>query len=407
MTADLTAYDKALKTIYRDDLQDDLTYKNNPFLALVPKYEKFSAMDMKFPLMYGNPQSISAVMADAIASAADASSKWAGFLVTRAQKYGVTNISGELIASTRTDQDAFVRALKKEVDSLIKGHSNRLAHEIFKEGWGELAQVGSIAGETVTLAVPSDIVFIEVGQLHQFSSSKNGATLRDSAQTAKVTAVDRQAGTVTYDDLTGVSGVAEDDFIFARGDRQNSATPSRLCLVGVPGWITPSAVASNDSFFGQNRSLDSTRLAGCRQDSAGQPLEEALLDADSVVTREGGALTHFFVSPKKWASLAKAMGSRVRYQNASNGKIGFSSIAIAGMQGDIQVVADRSVPENRIFGVTMDTLELASDGKLVRLIDDDGMTMLRSYNSDAVEVRTVSRAQLLCHAPSHNIAISL
>lgn len=408
MSLGLTEIDKALKTIYRDDLLEDLVYKRNPFLAMVPKYEKFSAKDMKFPLLYGNPQSISATFADAQAASLTLSSKWAGFSVTRANKHGVAVIDGETIASTRSDTDAFVRAIKSEVDSMLNGLTNRLCVEAFAQGWGDLGQIGSSSGSTITLKNKADVVRVEVGQAHVFSSSQNAATLRDSGDDLVVTAVDRQTGVITYAEaVSTIVGLANDDFIFIKGDRQNSATPSRLCMVGIEGWIPATAPTSGDSFFGQDRSTDATRLAGLRQDSSGQPLEEALLDADSAVYREGGALSHFLMAPKTFADLVKAMGSRVRYQQVSAGKVGFHSVMVAGQEGDIACVADRSVPSNRIYGVTLESWELASDKKLVRINDDDGLTMLRQASADGVEVRAISRHQLVCNAPAHNINVQI
>jgi hypothetical protein len=387
---------------------DELVYKRNPFLAMVPKFEAFGASTMKFPLLYGNPQSVSASFATAqTAAAAAASSKWAGFEVLRATKHGVAVISGDAIASTRDDKAAFVRALKSEVDGMLNAMTTRIAGEVFGAGWGDLGTIGSSSTTTLTLANINDIVKVEVGQKHVFSSSRNAATLRDTAQALTVSAVNRSTGVITYtENVSEIASVANGDYIFCEGDRQNSASPSALCILGVEAWI-PTSAPDSTAFCGQNRALDVVRLAGNRQDSTGQPLEEALLDADAAVFREGGELSHFLLSPKNFAELAKAMGTRVRYQTQQAGKIGFSSILVAGQGGDIAVVADRSVPSGRIYGVTLDSWELCSDKKLVRINDDDGLTMLRQSSADGVEVRGVSRAQLICTAPGHQIVVSI
>lgn len=408
MALDLTAIANALKTLYRDDLLEELVFKRNPFLAMVPKYEGFSSKDMKFPLLYGNPQSVSADFTTAQAAAvAAASSKWAGFSVSRATKHGVAIVSGDTIASTRDDKGSFVRALKSEVDGMLNAMTNRLSVELFGAGWGDLGAIGAINSATVTLANINDIVKVEVGQQHVFAASQHADALRDSADYLTVSAVDRSLGTVTYDAaVSNVSLAAVGDKIFCKGDRQNSASPSELCMLGIEAWI-PASAPSSSLFGGQDRTVDVTRLSGCRQDSSGQPLEEALIDADAAVFREGGELTHFLVTPKNFAELAKAMGSRVRYQPQMAGKIGFSSILVAGQGGDIAVVADRNVPSDRIYGITLDSWELCSDKKIVRINDDDGLTMLRQSSADGVEVRGVSRAQLICHAPAHNINVTI
>lgn len=41
MALDLTSFDFALKEYYTDEKVEDLVYRDNPFLAMVPKREDF------------------------------------------------------------------------------------------------------------------------------------------------------------------------------------------------------------------------------------------------------------------------------------------------------------------------------------------------------------------------------
>jgi len=49
MVMDVSAFNSALKQIYPDWRIQSLTYKNNPFYALVPKQEDFYGEVLKFP----------------------------------------------------------------------------------------------------------------------------------------------------------------------------------------------------------------------------------------------------------------------------------------------------------------------------------------------------------------------
>ncbi len=402
--------DPVLKQLYRDENLEDLTNKRNPFLTLLKRMEKFEGRNMPVVPLYGNPQTVSASFAIAQAAAAGESSKWAEFLMTGSTKHSIVTITGEAISATRSDMGSFVRAVKNETDRGLVQLTNSRATELFRSGWGDIGTIGTIPGAStsITLANASDGVSFEVGQKHVFSESQAAHVLR-SASPLTVVAVSRgkDTSTVTYGASLGSVSAVVGDTIFNYGDRENSGTPSRLVVAGVEAWCPVTAPASSEDFFGQDRSVDS-RLYGLSQDSSGQSPEEALLDADASVFLEGGAISHFLVNPRTYAELVKSLGSRVRYQDFAKGKVGFSSLQIAGQEGDIAIVADRNVPANRIFGLEMDSWELCSDKKIVRINDDDGLILLRQGSADGVEVRLKSaKAQLVCRAPNHNINIQI
>jgi hypothetical protein len=80
--------------------------------------------------------------------------------------------------------------------------------------------------------------------------------------------------------------------------------------------------------------------------------------------------------------------SKVQYIDMKvNPEIAFRGIMINGPKGPIKVVPDQNCPANRIFGLQMDTWRHNSLGAAVRVIDTDGLQMLRQSSSDGVEVR--------------------
>lgn len=402
--------DPILKQLYRDENLEDLTNNKNPFLMSVDRFEKFNGRNMPILPLYGNPQTVSADFATAQSAAAGESSKWGQFLITGSTKYSVVTVTGDIISQTRDDMGSFVRAVKNETDRGLIQLANSRAGELFRSGWGDIGVIGTVPGSasTITLATASDGVAFEKGQKHVFAATQSTSVLR-SASTLTVVSVARSKTTTTVvysGTLASVSAVAGDS-IFNAGDRQNSATPARLVVAGVEAWCPVTAPTAGDSFFGQDRSVDS-RLYGISQDSSGQSLEEAFLDADASVGLEGGQLDKIFVNPRTYAEAVKSLGSRVRYQDFTKGKVGFSSLMVAGQSGDIAIIADRSVPANRMYGLESDSWLLVSDKKFVRINDDDGLIVLRQASGDGVEVRLKSAiGQLTCKAPNHNINIQI
>jgi hypothetical protein len=118
------------------------------------------------------------------------------------------------------------------------------------------------------------------------------------------------------------------------------------------------------------------------------PIEEALIEGDAVTAREGWALDHYFMDHNKFGDLKKALGTKVEYIDLkANAEISFRGVLVNGTRGPIKVIPDQNCPSNRIFGLRMAFVKLYSLGKAVKVIDTDGLQMLRQSASDGVECR--------------------
>lgn len=90
-----------------------------------------------------------------------------------------------------------------------------------------------------------------------------------------------------------------------------------------------------------------------------------------------------------------------------NAEIAFRGIQVNGPKGPINVVPDQNCKSNRIFGLNMPTWKLYSLNSAVRILEHDGLMLLRQPSSDGVEVRCGSYAQMGSRAPGHNINIQV
>jgi hypothetical protein len=110
----------------------------------------------------------------------------------------------------------------------------------------------------------------------------------------------------------------------------------------------------------------------------------------------------------QYANLENALGSKVQYIDMKvNPEIAFRGIQINGPRGPIKVVPDQNCPNDRAFMLDMSKWKLYSLGKAPKILDTDGLKMLRDSNADSVEVRVGYYAQLGCRAPGHNANIKL
>ena len=409
MGLDMTAFDAGLKDHYTHDRVEDMVYKQNPALALLPKMENFGGRKLPIVLAYGNPQGRSRDFTQAKARGAATSSRLKDFELTRVKNYSIATIDNETLEASKGDVNAFVEAATTEIDGAINSLTNDHGFEIFRGGYGSRGVIGSISTNDVTLEDPEDVVNFELDMQIVFAASEDGDALRDSGEALTISAINRTTGVLTFSSaVSGVSGAAAGDHMFVKGDREDSSSPARTKISGFMSWLPWTAPTSGDSFFNVDRSVDVVRLAGHRKDLSAMPIEEALIDAETLVAREGGRIDHFFINFTQMASLKKALGAKVQYVDmVANPRISFRGVMLDGNYGPIRVIADRSCPIGRGFGVHLAMWKLYSLGKAVRVIDTDGPQMLRQNDADGVEVRYGAYLNMGCRAPRDGIHVKL
>lgn len=397
MALDLTSFDFALKEYYTDEMVEDLVYKDNPFLAMVPKREDFFGDLLPVPLIYGNPQGRSATFATAQAN--KTSTKGIKFNLTRKHDYSLADIDNETLLASENNKGAFLEARVTEINGVVNSLSRSLATAMFRDSGGSIGVTGTIATVNVTLATISEVTNYEVGMEIAAGPNQDGTSLRTG--TATITAINRATGVLTTDSnwTAQITGFVVNDYLFVAGDATNK-------ISGLDGWI-PSTVTAT-AFFGVDRTLDSVRLGGVRVTGTGMPIEEALITGASQLAREGGKPDICFLNFEKFSDLEKALGSKIQYIDVkTTGQIMFPGIQINGPTGPIKVIPDRNCQHNIAWMLTMDSWRLYSLGKAPRVLNTDGLQMLRISNSDGVEVRWGYYAQLGCRAPGWNGRISL
>ncbi len=410
MALDLTSFAFALKEYYTDARVREMVYKNNPLHALLPKMETFTGENMPTPLQYGNPQSRSATFANAQSQSSASSSKGVKFVITRVKDYAIATVDNETMEASEGNAGAFLSAATTEFDGAIHSLTRSLAVAEYGSGAGEIGRIvaepAEAATTVVTLTSPEAITNFEVGMTLVAYAALTGGSAKTTNGTVAawvISAVNRDTGVITLNAAYDSSGtLAANDYLFQQGDRGSK-------LSGLAAWL-PTTAPTSTAFFGVDRSVDTTRLGGVRFDGSALPIEEALTQGIRRLEREGGAATHIFTNHLRWAQLETALGSKVVYctdsaQDAPT--VGFRGIMIQGTKGPIKVIADQNCPDGLAYALQMDTWQLCSLGRAVRVIDSDGLPVLRQSSADGVEGRYVYYAQLRCFAPGYNAVITL
>ena len=405
MPLNLSTVDEAVKQHYKPLTVKNLVYKNNPFFAMVPKYEQFGGLNMPIPLIYGNPQNVSATFSTA--QAETSTSSLGQFLLTRVSNYSVASVTGETIRATENKSDAFLRYLTMEIDGAIHSLARDLSVALFRDGGGNLGQVNSSysSGTTITLANTDEIANFEVGMTILFADDTGGSTNATTPTT--VSSVNRSAGSFVVASATGVSA---DEYIFRSGTQAGATltSTSAKAVMGLDGWL-PSSAPGSTAFFGQDRSLDTERLGGIRFDGSAMPIEEALVSGAAKAARAGASPDTCLMSYEQYINLEKSLGSRVRYDElkARDADVGFRTLAIQGPNGVINVVPVQNCKPDVAYILQMDTWSLNSLGGAPHILDLDGNRILRQSSADAYEIRVGFYGNLACNAPGYNVRVGL
>ena len=410
MTAlNLDSFEAALKVHYTDLRVKNLVYRNNPFLAAVPKYEYFGGKNLPIPVQFGTPQGRSATFTDANNQNVQTPGEYTDFVLKRVRNYSVAAIDNETLEASVGRPNAFMEAAASEIDGALRSLTQDLAGNLYRDQFGIRGEIANIVVNEIELTNPSDIVFFEVGMtLVTVPAATPAAATTGGGIGCTIDTINRDNGTFTVTAILGAT--APGDVIFQLGDAANGGDV--LKMAGLSGWLPATAPVSGvtPDFFQVDRGRDASRLAGQRYNGTSETIEEALIGAGSLLFREGGRPDLVFMNPLEYSDLIKSLGSKVVYdvvRSSDVAEVFFDSVRVYTPSGQVSVVADPNCPTGVAYMLQMDTWKLYSLGMCPKILMTDGLRFLRTENADSVTVRCGYYSQLGCTAPGWNARIAL
>lgn len=387
----LTNASAALKVLYSSRKLKEIGYTSHPFWAMLPKNTEFTGESLKIPIWYASNQGGSRTYATAAANRK--ANAYKAFSLTRAKDYVVGRIDIEALKASRNDPGAFIKLGRANIDGSIRALTNNLACSLMRNQGGARGQIaaGGISGTVLTLSNVADVVNFEVG-MTLVQSTADGTSGALGSGESEITAIDRNLGTLTAANWTNFTAA---DYLFRKGD-------FGVSVAGTLSWI-PVSAPSATTFFGVDRTVDS-RLSGQRHDGSNQDLVDALLDIDMKLSREGARCDLAFVNPTDFNSIRKRLGADVIYDKCSPkdmASVSFNGIQIAGMSGDLKVLADNSVTVGYGLVTQMDSWEwgcLELPGLQSNELTGEALRL--SEDEDSVEYRCAYYGNLGNHAPA-------
>lgn len=353
------------------------------------------------------------------------------FQVTRVSNYSVATLTNDFLRASAASIGAFMPGAELNVKSAFRNCSNDLAHDMYGDGSGTRGTYGLGSGSIATGVIILDnlgmVYQFAVGMaLNSFSISSLTPTISTGGNIGYVIAVDTGLGTVTVSaSQGGAAGTptnwsASFPYLAQVGDvnfiSNGLASTNMLKLAGLDAWVPPVAPGGSDNFFGVNRSVSPTKLAGLRfAGGASESIQDALIDSVNQLaaqSSEAGDPDYILINPVSYQTLVKQLTSQANYVNVKHDEIdiSFKALVLPTANGEIAILQDRNCPSQVAKIITLKSWKLRSLGKVPQFLTFPGFYDQLGFpvpGSDAVELRVGYYANLTCNAPGANAHVPL
>lgn len=406
-TTTVSNVQNVLKNLWPQDRVVNEVYPDHPFLARITKDETFTGEDIKLVVRTRDGQGRAVTLANAQTRASAPSHS--RFTLTRSKNYQVFRIEGEAIEASRNDAGALVRALDDEIRGSINNITKDLAVNLFRGRSGNIGAIGSVSAgppATITLSNVADVTSFEVGMILVASATSTGAN-RSTPATATITGVNRSTGVLTFANGTfaGTNWTAN-DFLSVSGDNANGSGNGNKAM-GLADWLPVTDPSGGESFLGVDRSVDRVRLAGLPLDISAFVPEEGALYAVMELDRNGARPRDFVVNHTDYQSVLNSLGTKAVTKYEGTGQVGFQTIQIMGPKGPVSMYLDQDCPAGTGYCLDMRFWKLYSLGPAPKMLELDGLPMLRLSDDDAYEGRIGYYANLGTTAPGFNAVVTM
>lgn len=311
--------------------------------------------------------------------------------------YAAMEITGQSIAATKNNKNAFAQALQLSLDDAREGLRLDMQRQVWGDGAGTIgvveAGVVAAAGATVPVTQPYGLTY--AGALEESAKARPfkrhmAISFLDSAgvykTSAVITGVSSATGEIIVDNLA-VALVAGD--LIVRGEGTGSLNARNAEIDGLGA-----AMRATGTYLGIDRTLVPEWQANL-VNGAGVISEDVMRIAMDQSQINGNAeidlLLTDFVTRRRYESLLQ---SQKRFVNPMQLEGGFTALEFDGKP----LVVDKDAPAERIYFLrTSDwTWMMMQD---VNWMDQDGATLARVPGKDAYGATLFTYRNLVCKAP--------
>jgi hypothetical protein len=376
VASNITTVNYIFKRKYTNNRVEELSLRDHPTWYRIRKRGGFTGTDDTVPAQISYPQGIAGTLT--AAQAAVESSKGVQFRYYRKKKYAVIRLDGEAMEAC-ANEGAFVSLVTRETDWKLKEFGANQAFDLFGVGNGLRGQRAALAGDVITLTSTYDVAKFKVGMTLMASVNADGSAPK--AGTCKVVSTDPDNSQITVDDITGIAGHANNDYLFRSGD-------PGTCMEGM-GVCTPitAPVYGVDDFRDVDRGQAVRELAGTRQPSSGVVEDDLGLGAVKVSTLYR-KLTEAAVHPLQFWKIVKRGDAKVQYDNAGGKlQIGFEYIMLQTPAGNIKVYSEPDIDYAEARAWDANAHYIHHLNEVTHIIRTNGNPHMQMASEDSIEIR--------------------
>jgi len=419
MASTFTTFQSLLKELYLDkDYVEELQYPDRPLLGMLQKLGSANMVGEYFPVpvILGNPQGLGGVFATSQTNASNNASTQ--FNVKAGDFYGTVHIGDKVFKASRNNKGAHLANKKLEIDGLYEEMAESMSTYLWGNGGQSIGQVGSIAGDVVSLQDPEQVanfaLNMQVGASGDGDGSDSSHSLRGSPSYTEILGTNPGQGIIELD-VSDISGLAAGDHLFRESDFFGDE--GTIVLKGIRCYV-----ADNDTppelwgVTSASRALHPHTLGGCRvsaTETNGRAMDERIQILCSQMTGRfrAKAPTAGFVHPETFQELSFLMQAKgERPLKDSETKFGYMKISVVTPAGVIPIYSDRHCPRGEFFALRLSDWELNSLDELFHpqgINESGGGHLLRRATTTDYEFRLLSYPGLVCRAPRNQGRVNL
>ncbi len=381
----------AFKILYTPAELERMFRMSSPLLAEVTKTPDFGGLQQDMTIAYDH-SAVGTTIADAFAGRSH--SKFQRFSITRGAGYAAGRVENEAIAAA-TNKGAFISVLRDAMDSCMDGLNKWVATQLYRDGTGAMATVSSVTLNTpaagtdrILLSNKADVLNFSEGQYIIFRDSvADGNAIHGAAggtgsvDQYQISKLDLDGGYVyVLGDTETTVAVANGDLMYF-GTSDANVTAGRY-LKGLAAWIPAAAPSSGESFFGIDRSVNPTRLAGHRISDTSLSLKQTIQKLGMMIRLGGGSPNRCYMNPAQGYQLSNELNTNVVQDPGGVGLDGWSGFKFVTTAGNIAVMLDPACPEDKLYVGNIKGCKISHARGLPHVVDEDGNTARQSAFTD-------------------------
>jgi hypothetical protein len=402
-----TTYDHLLQELYSTERLVDLVHSLCPTLARVKKTTDLTGLGHVFSVKYGGNEAVNSTIAAAQAMVDGTRSE--KFTLTRKKLLAVSRIDMELLDTAFANKGAFVDAMDEEVSHIENTFAARLGAQVFAGGGGALGQI------TSTSNVATKYIYVDPRDAHKFrpgqileaddTDGTGGGAVK--AGTEVLYAVDYDTGMLTATSAawnTVIATIAASDHLFP----QNQFS---LGWAGFAAWCPASTTGLGTAFYGANRSLSPTLLAGHRQAATGGTMEDALITA-LTISPPNIKPKQCIMNPYRVGILLRENAGKSMYirTDSTEQKMGASKLSILSptSTGPLEIISDPFCQTDTVWFVDLDDVSIrGSKSGFVHIQKnrETGYMWFPVAAEDQIEMRMASYANMKHRNPGNILRV--